>query len=60
MTLHHQSVAQRLETLLKYHGRLVAQNRDKGTMQKVEAEIETTRTELERLNALPMNRQVVR
>jgi len=60
MTLYHEAVAQRLETLLKYHGRLVQQNRDKQTMTKVEKQIEEVRTELERLNALPVNQQVIR
>ena len=60
MTPEHEAARQRLVTLLKYHGRLVEQNRDKATMVKVEADITQAVKELERLNALPINRAVVR
>lgn len=60
MTLEHEACFRRLQTLLKYHGRLVEQNRDKCTMTKVEKEIAEVQTELERLNATPMSKTVVR
>lgn len=60
MTLEHEACFRRLDTLLRYHGRLVAQNRDATTMRKVEVEIEKVQTELEKLNASPISQTVVR
>lgn len=60
MTLEHEACFRKLQTLLAYHGKLVAENRDKGTMTRTEAEIRQVQAELERLNATPMSRTVIR
>lgn len=60
MTLEHQAIYQKLETLLKYHGRLQRQNRDKQTLTKVEAQITEAIKELELLNNTPISQTVVR